>query len=168
MITPEHVQLMARYNHWQNGSVYSAAARLDAAELERDRGAFFGSILATLAHILWADQIWMSRFTPQISRPEGGIATSTLAPGGLEGLMQRRAAMDAAILHWAAELEAGELAATLSWFSGAIGADVQRPTWLCVTHVFNHQTHHRGQVHAMLTATGVRPDDTDLFLMPDL
>ena len=55
----------------------------------------------------------------------------------------------------------------LSWFSGALQADVSKPMWMLVSHFFNHQTHHRGQVHAMLTSAGAKPDDTDLFIMPD-
>jgi uncharacterized damage-inducible protein DinB len=69
-------------------------------------------------------------------------------------------------LDWADRLEAAALAGELTWFSGAIGAEVRKPRWLLVTHMFNHQTHHRGQVHCMLTQAGGRPRDTDLPLMP--
>ncbi|MEM6727609.1 MAG: DinB family protein, partial [Pseudomonadota bacterium] len=58
-------------------------------------------------------------------------------------------------------------AGDLSWFSGALGRDVTKPLAFCVAHFFNHQTHHRGQIHAMLTAAGHVPPDTDLFLLAD-
>ncbi|HAR51365.1 MAG TPA: damage-inducible protein DinB, partial [Roseovarius nubinhibens] len=60
-----------------------------------------------------------------------------------------------------------ELASDLAWYSGTLGRDVTRALGLCVAHFFNHQTHHRGQIHAMLTAAGARPGDTDLFVMPE-
>ncbi|MDJ0825716.1 MAG: DinB family protein [Rhodobacter sp.] len=80
---------------------------------------------------------------------------------------EARREADRCILDWARRLTDADLQGDLAWFSRAIGADVQRPKWLCIQHFFNHQTHHRGQVHAMLTAAGATPADTDLFLMPD-
>ena len=63
MIDAAYVQTMARYNRWQNRSLYAAAEGIGDAERRRDRGAFFGSIHATLNHLLWADMIWMSRWS---------------------------------------------------------------------------------------------------------
>ncbi len=74
---------------------------------------------------------------------------------------------DGQILDWAARVKDADLQGDLSWYSGALKCDVEKPMVLCVTHFFNHQTHHRGQIHAMLTAAGARPGDTDLFIMPD-
>ena len=67
---------------------------------------------------------------------------------------------------WAHGLDDVALAGDLTWYSGAAGREVSRPMAMLVTHFFNHGTHHRGQVHAMLTAAGMRTDDTDLFMMP--
>ena len=78
-----------------------------------------------------------------------------------------RAQMDQAINDWATGLDDEPLAGALSWFSGALQADVSKPMWMLVSHFFNHQTHHWGQVHAMLTSAEAKPDDTDLFIMPD-
>ena len=75
--------------------------------------------------------------------------------------------MDQAINDWATGLDDERLTGDLSWFSGALQADVSKPMWMLVSHFFNHQTHHRGQVHAMLTSAGPKPEDTDLFIMPD-
>ena len=70
MITSDYVRTMASYNRWQNESLYGAAGTLTDAQRKEQRGAFFGSIHGTLNHLLWADQMWMSRFagTP---RPKG-------------------------------------------------------------------------------------------------
>ena len=72
MIDHGYVQRMARYNRWQNENLYGVADALSDAERRRERGAFFGSIHATFSHLLWADQIWMSRLAGS-PRPEGGI-----------------------------------------------------------------------------------------------
>ncbi|MEO1325006.1 MAG: DinB family protein, partial [Pseudomonadota bacterium] len=62
MITNDYLRSMARYNRWQNGEIYGAAARLSDGERCKERGAFFGSIHGTLSHLYWADRIWLSRF----------------------------------------------------------------------------------------------------------
>jgi uncharacterized damage-inducible protein DinB len=162
MITPAFVVTLARYNRWQNESLYNAAATLDESARRRDRGAFFKSIHGTLAHVLWGDRVWMHRFagTP---KPEGGIATSDGHEMAWAALSEERTAFDGVILAWASDLGEADLAGNLSWYSGALEKDVTASRGLLITHMFNHQTHHRGQVHAMLTAAGARPDDTDLM-----
>jgi uncharacterized damage-inducible protein DinB len=167
MIGPGHARIMARYNQWQNDSLYKAADGLGEAARAADRGAFFGSIQATLNHLLWGDRIWMSRFAGLPKPTAPNIPASVGECGSWEALKQERAAFDPRIVAWADSLTEEDLTGDLSWFSGAVQRDVRRPLWLLVTHFFNHQTHHRGQVHAMLTAAGAKPDDTDLFLMPE-
>jgi len=167
MISSDLVRLMAAYNHWQNTSLYDAASSLTDAERKQDCGAFFGSIHATLAHIVWADQIWLSRFGG-CDAPEGGIASSVSRFEDWPDLVSIRQIVDTQISDWATGLTDADLAGDFAWFSGAKQADTTRPVWILVQHMFNHQTHHRGQVHAMLTRTGARPDDTDLFMMPEL
>ena len=162
MITSDYVRTMASYNRWQNESLYGAADTLTDAQRKEQRGAFFGSIHGTLNHLLWADQMWMSRFagTP---RPKGKRpADSTAECETWDDLKAARGAFDATIIGWAAALEASWLQGELTWFSGAAGREVTKPKWLLVTHMFNHQTHHRGQVHCMLTQCGVKPGATDL------
>lgn len=167
MISPQHVAMMADYNRWQNRSLYAAAAGLDPSDLALERGAFFGSILKTFNHILWGDQLWMSRFAGW-PRPELGGQDALLAFADLASLSQARTKADEDIRSWAATVGADWLAGDLTWYSGLLGREMTRPAWLCVTHLFNHQTHHRGQVHAMLTAAGARPEDTDLVFIPGL
>jgi uncharacterized damage-inducible protein DinB len=164
MITPAWVQMMADYNAEMNRRWYRAAETLDDAERRRDRGAFFGSIHGTLNHLLWGDRIWMSRFDGG-ERPPGGIKESVALVDDFPTLATARVELDAAIREWAARVDAAWLAGELSWFSGAAQRQVSRPTALLVAHMFNHQTHHRGQAHAMLTAAGARTEDTDLWLV---
>lgn len=164
MIDTAYVRTMARYNAWQNRSLCTAAATLDDAARRQDRGAFFKSIHGTLCHLLWADRMWLSRFagTP---KPTVRIHES----GGLvqdwDDLVVERKAFDATITDWADTLSQNWLSGDLSWFSGATQREMSKPIGLLVTHMFNHQTHHRGQVHAMLTAAGAKPEDTDLMLV---
>jgi uncharacterized damage-inducible protein DinB len=165
MIDAAYVQRMARYNRWQNENLYGAADTVSDAERRRARGAFFGSIHATLNHLLWGDRIWMSRLAGT-AKPEGGIPQSVSLYDGWNDLKRERAAFDAVIVDWADRLDDASLEGELTWFSGAIKADLRKPRWLLVTHMFNHQTHHRGQVHCMLTQAGSKPGDTDLPLLP--
>ena len=134
----------------------------DARQL--DRGSYFKSIHGTLSHLLWGDQIWMHRFSGS-ERPEGGIKDSPLLYRDWSGLASRRVEMDQHIIDWAAGVSQDWLSSELSWFSGAAGHQMTQSSWMLVTHFFNHQTHHRGQVHAMLTAAGAKPDDTDLLFL---
>lgn len=87
--------------------------------------------------------------------------------GGWEALKPARNALDHRIAEWAAALSEDELAGALTWHSGAIGRTLTRPRSELVVHFFNHQTHHRGQVHALLTSFGARPDDTDIAFMTE-
>jgi uncharacterized damage-inducible protein DinB len=162
MITPGYVRAMAEYNRWQNENLYGAADGLSDAARRQPRGAFFGSIHATLNHLLWADQMWMSRFTDTPKPKVPGIPESVGMCEGWDELKRERAAFDQVILDWAARLDPAWLEGDLVWFSGALGREVSRPRWLLVTHLFNHQTHHRGQVHGMLTQAGAKPGTTDL------
>jgi uncharacterized damage-inducible protein DinB len=166
MITPAACLTFARYNRWQNRSIYDAASTLSDEERRRDRGAFFGSIHATLSHLMWGDTVWMSRFDGW-EKPAGAIRDSVGFVADWDALRARRAAADARIVDWAGRVDPAWLASDATWYSGALGREVTKNAGLCVAHFFNHQTHHRGQVHAMLTAAGARPADTDLFAMPD-
>lgn len=165
MITRDYPVTMARYNAWQNSQFEGFFQTLDPAELTRERGAFFGSILKTLSHLVWGDTIWMSRFD-QGPGPSGGIADSTSLIPDLAGWRTARRLLDRRIQDWAEALGDDALAGDLTWFSGAAGREVSRPLAQLIVHFFNHQTHHRGQIHAMLTASGSNAPVSDLFLMP--
>jgi uncharacterized damage-inducible protein DinB len=161
MITPAYVQTMAAYNAEMNRRIYGAALRLSDTERRADRGAFFGSIHGTLAHLYWADRTWLARFG--LGEPTGiPIAESGRSVGDFDALWRRRQALDADILGWAATLAPEAIEGELSWYSGATGREMTRPRALCLMQVFNHQTHHRGQVHALLTRAGETTGATDL------
>ncbi len=166
MISPDVCLTFARYNRWQNRSIYDAASTLSEDERRLARGAFFGSIHATLSHLMWGDTIWMSRFDGW-EKPAGAIRDSVGFVGDWDEMRARRADADERIVDWAGRVSPAWLASDATWYSGALGREVTKNAGLCVAHFFNHQTHHRGQVHAMLTAAGARPGDTDLFAMPD-
>ncbi len=167
MINTDWIRTMARYNAWQNASLYAAADTLDEDARQADRGAFFGSIHGTLAHILWADTVWMARLSDW-EAPDGGLSDSPSYGGRWPDLAGARHAADDRLAAWSDTLRLADIGGDLAWFSGALGADVARSRPLCIAHMFNHQTHHRGQVHAMLTAAGARPGATDLFAMTGL
>ncbi|MEL6299666.1 MAG: DinB family protein [Pseudomonadota bacterium] len=165
MLTTDHIRLLGRYNAWQNQSIFGAADALDDVTRRQDRGAHFGSIHATLNHLLWGDQLWMSRFAGTPKPAPASIALSATYYEDWEKLKLERFSFDETITAWSKDIAADWLASDLTWFSGAAGREVTKPSWFCVAHFFNHQTHHRGQVHAMLTAAGAKPDDTDLFYL---
>jgi uncharacterized damage-inducible protein DinB len=165
MINAGYVQQMARYNRWQNANLYNVADQLTDKARRLDRGAFFGSIHGTFNHLLWADQIWMSRFagTP---KPEGGIAQSPHLLQDWEELKRERVRFDDVIVDWADALDPAWIVFDLTYYSGAAKREMTRPKQGLLVHFFNHQTHHRGQLHVMLTQAGGKPHDTDLTIMP--
>jgi uncharacterized damage-inducible protein DinB len=164
MITPAYIRTMAEYNAEMNRRLYGAAARLSDAERLLPRGAFWSSIHGTLTHILWGERQWMSRFDGW-PRPTIPIKESAGTVEDFAVLHAEREKADRDISRWAGNVDDAWLAEDLTWFSGAANREVTARKGLLVTHFFNHQTHHRGQVHAMLTAAGQRTGDTDLFLV---
>ena len=104
MISVEHARVMARYNQWQNGSLYAAAATISDAERRKQRGAFFGSIHGTLSHLLWGDRMWLSRFVGNEIREGTGKDSPTLFNDWID-LTSKRIACDQAIVGFAAKLD---------------------------------------------------------------
>lgn len=166
MISTDHLRMMARYNAWQNRSLYGAAETLSDDARKLQRGAFFGSIHGTLCHLLFGDQAWMHRFSGTPAPRAKSIAESATAIPDWDQLKAERLAFDEVIQSWVDTLEPKWLEGDLTWYSGALGRDVTRPKWILAAHMFNHQTHHRGQVHCMLTQAGTKPEDTDIPFMP--
>lgn len=162
MIDAEHCQAFAAYNTWMNEKLYDCAQELSDEARKLDRGAFFRSIHSTLNHVLWSDRLWVNRFTG--SKYQTGTIGVDLY-GDFEHLRLARVEIDAELTDWALRVRPEQLAGSLTWIPSGGERDITRPMWLCVTHLFNHQTHHRGQAHAMLTAAGQQTGDTDLFLL---
>jgi len=166
MITPEWLRHMARYNRWQNRNLVAAADGLSDAARQLDRGAFFSSISQTFSHLLWGDTIWIARFDGG-DTVSVGIPQSTTLAHDWAAFKLARGAMDQRIIDWCAGAGPGDIEGDLEWFSGAMGQQMSKPRAICLMQLFNHQTHHRGQIHAMLTAAGTRPGDTDIPFMPE-
>lgn len=164
LINPAYVRTMAAYNAEMNRRVYGAAERLSDDVRRADRGAFWGSIHGTLNHLLWGDQMWMARFD---NWPKPAIAQkqSPTLFADFGELQRERVAADARISDWASRTNESWLSADQVWFSGSTQSEMRMPRGLLVTHFFNHQTHHRGQAHALITAAGEQTGDTDLFLV---
>jgi uncharacterized damage-inducible protein DinB len=164
MISSDYCRLMARYNEWQNRSLISAADTLTDADRWRDRGAFFGSIAATFNHLLWDDGLWLERFAGN-ERPEDSLAASLTEPSDWTQFKTLRGQRDADLRGWSDILVEDAIAGSVSWYPGGSNLRLEKPRTLCIVHLFNHQTHHRGQIHAMLTAAGASPGPTDLPML---
>jgi uncharacterized damage-inducible protein DinB len=154
---------MARYNAWMNARLYALCATLGDDERRRDRGAFFRSIHSTLNHIVYADLAFLSRFTGD---PPEVPALGVDLHAEFAALRAARAALDARIEAWCATLDEDWLAQKLTYTSKVDGQTRTLPRWLLVTHLFNHQTHHRGQLTTLLTQRGLDIGSTDLPFMP--
>jgi uncharacterized damage-inducible protein DinB len=159
-------QLMADYNGWMNERLYTICASLTDDERKRDRGAFFKSIHSTLNHILWADRVWMTRLGGQRYGAPGPLGTDVFAD--FDELREARASLDADISRWAASLTEEQLNAPYTFVSSVLNITRVQPTWSFVAHMFNHQTHHRGQLTTLLSQAGIEPGVTDVLLMPQL
>lgn len=165
MISAEYCQLMARYNSWQNSSLVTAANELTNAERWMDRGAFFQSIAGTLNHLYWADALILERIKGN-ERPHDTITHSLTSPTDWSEFKSLRIQRDAEIERWAASTTDTDLKGAIKWYPPDGSAKIEMPKAVCAVQLFNHQTHHRGQIHAMLTATGVTPEPTDISGMP--
>ncbi|WP_300032462.1 DinB family protein [uncultured Roseobacter sp.] len=167
MISANYCRFMARYNAWQNTSLLSAADELSDAARQKDRGAFFRSIAATLNHLYWADALILNRLKGN-ARPEETIRHSLTSPSVWSDYKTLRMERDAEIEAWADLLVDADLAGVAVWYPGDGSTRIEKPKSLCAAELFNHQTHHRGQVHAMLTAAGAEPGPTNLSAMPQV
>jgi len=152
---------MAAYNAEMNRRIYAAASRLTDAARRLPCGAFWGSIHGTLCHLLWGDQMWMARFDGWPKRAVRQRESSMLIAEFKE-LSRARTDADAKISSWAERVTAPWLAEDLVWFSVSVNKEMRQQRSLLVMHFYNHQTHHRGQAHAMITAAGEQTEDTDL------
>jgi uncharacterized damage-inducible protein DinB len=164
MISAEYCRLMSRYNTWQNSSLVIAADGLTSEQRWKDRGAFFRSIAATLNHLYWADALILKRLKGN-ERPEETIKHSLTSPSDWHDFKALRLQRNAEIEEWSASLADGDLDGMLVWYPGDGSTRIEKPKMLCAMQLFNHQTHHRGQIHAMLTAAGAVPEPTDLQML---
>ncbi|MEL6806938.1 MAG: DinB family protein [Pseudomonadota bacterium] len=164
MITADYCRLMVRYNAWQNASLVTASDVLSDAQRWEDRGLFFGSIAATLNHLLWDDALWLERFAGN-ERPEDTLPVALDTPSEWDSFKAMRTLRDDALAAWAADLTDDDIQGRVAWYPAGGTQRVAKARAVCIAHLFNHQAHHRGQVHGMLTAAGTTPDATDLAML---
>ncbi len=161
----EQVKDMALYNQWMNEGLYSVCADIPDEERRKDRGAFFKSIHGTLNHLLLADKVWLGRFFGE-SFPVDGLDQELYHD--FDGLTQERRKTDEVILEWADSLTEEILAGHLYYTSIVNPMPRKYEYWLAVTHFFNHQTHHRGQLTVLLNQCGKDYGVTDLIWLPQV
>lgn len=169
----ESLHRLAVYNKTMNARLYDAAGRLDAREIALNRGAFFGSILGTFNHLLVADRLWLHRFAARNYRsatlegveafPSPTALDETLYQD-FDPLRRERGRTDTLILQWIGALVPEDLVGDLTYVDTA-GRPTVKPFRHVVSHFFNHQTHHRGQVTALLTQAGLDVGVTDLLAL---
>jgi len=148
-------RLFAHYNAWANARLYDAVAGLSDTDYRADLGVFFGSLHRTLNHLVVTDRIWLKRFTGSGDAPD---RLDAILYDDLDSLRVARGAEDARIISWVEGLSDADLAALISYRPVSNPVDITQPLAPALSHVFNHQTHHRGQCHAMLTRlTGTAP-----------
>jgi uncharacterized damage-inducible protein DinB len=167
MMSPEWLAALARYNRWMNDKLYGLAATLSDQARKCDGGAFFKSLHGTFNHLLLADRIWLARFTG-VTVPD-----DFMGPGirsldqelyvDFEDLRRERALTDDELSAWVSELTPERLAAPLVYMRR--GRKEEPPLWWAVAHLFNHQTHHRGQITTLFMQQGCDPGVTDLVAM---
>lgn len=170
----EHANLvlLAQYNRWMNAKLYDAAAALSPLALNEDRGAFFGSLMGTLNHIVAGDTIWLKRFAMLSASAALDRVRALPAPGALAAiystelapLSAHRQMLDAVIEGWIAQLSAHDLEATLH-YRNSKGVVNDKRLGSVLLHFFNHQTHHRGQASTLLSQAGVDIGVTDLLAL---
>jgi uncharacterized damage-inducible protein DinB len=156
----QHYTSFAGYNAWANQRLYDAAAALSEAEYRADQGAFFKSMHGTLNHLLATDRIWMKRFTGQGEAPD---RLDAILHEGFAGLRAARQAEDRRILDWIAGLDEAALKGVIRYRRVSTPDEFVQPLMPALDHWFNHQAHHRGQAHMILTSLGKAAPELDLL-----
>lgn len=157
--------MLGHYNAWANVRLYDAAARLDETQYRADRGAFFKSVHGTLNHLLVTDRIWMKRFTGDGDAPD---RLDAVLFEGFDALRAARVAEDARIVAYVDGLDEARIAGMISYRRVSSPEQFVQQLAPALAHWFNHQTHHRGQVHAVLTGLVGQAPELDLLFFQRL
>jgi uncharacterized damage-inducible protein DinB len=157
-----HFEMLAHYNQWVNTKLYALAATLPDEAYRRNVGVFFRSLHGTLNHLLTADRIWLHRLTHEGDHPK---ALNAIVFDDLPALRAARETEDLRLIRYVEQLSATQI--EQPWdYQTLNGAPQRQPLREILAHLFNHQTHHRGQAHAALTALGINePEPWDLLIM---
>jgi uncharacterized damage-inducible protein DinB len=142
-------RMFANYNAWCNERLYDAAALVSDADYRADRGAYFGSLHGTLNHLLVADRIWMKRFTGAGEQPP---SLDAILHDDFTALRAARRSQDVLINRYIDNLDDRALSGTLTYRTVVNPQTIEQPLAPALDHFFNHQTHHRGQAHALLSS----------------
>ncbi|HVO04281.1 MAG TPA: DinB family protein [Candidatus Cybelea sp.] len=156
-----HFEMLAAYNVWANERLYDAAAAISDAEYRKDRGAFFGSLHGTLNHLLLGDIIWMHRFTGEGEEPS---KLDAILHDDLAQLRAARRREDVRIEAYIRGLDDAALAGTITYRTTRNPTEIEQELAPLLIHFFNHQTHHRGQAHCLLTAINGEAPSFDLLV----
>ncbi|WP_043769809.1 DinB family protein [Algiphilus aromaticivorans] len=159
----QYARRMAAYNCWMNERLYAICETLSEEERRRDMGAFFRSVHGTLNHILLADRVWMGRF---LGEPFAPASLDQELYADFATLRAEREYEDARIIAWVQSLMPETLDGELRYTSMVNPEPRRYPYALTVSHFFNHQTHHRGQLTTLLMQLGRDPGVTDLIWLP--
>jgi len=153
-----HFQMLARYNRIANERLFAACAQLEDAEYRKKHAASLGSIHGLLNHILLGDRRWMALFEygERVTPPLDQILYDDFP-----GLRSARESEDARLESFFAGLNAGFWERSFAYTNNQ-GKDYVETAHVACSHLFNHQTHHRGQVHVMLRQTQTSPLPLDL------
>jgi uncharacterized damage-inducible protein DinB len=156
----DHYTSFAGYNAWANRRLYDAAAQLSDAEYRADKGAFFKSMHGTLNHLLTTDRIWMTRFTGEGEAPD---RLDAILHERLADLRAARDAEDRRIVAWVDSLDEARLRGVIRYRRVSTPDAFVQPLMPALDHWFNHQTHHRGQAHMILTSFAKKAPELDLL-----
>ena len=156
----QHFATFAAYNRWANARLYDAAAQLAEADYRSDRGVFFKSMHGTLNHMLVADRIWLARITGEADAPQPPL--DTILHETLPELRAAHEREDARIIRFVEDRDEAALSGTFT-YRNSTGKAFTDPLATILAHFFNHQTHHRGQAHAVLTSLGRKAPELDLI-----
>jgi uncharacterized damage-inducible protein DinB len=157
-----HFRSMARNNLWSNHRLHRACAQLSPEEHGEHRGAFFGSILGTLNHILLVDRWYLGRLRGTPSEPV--LPLGTMLQTELHSLTAAQMESDRGLIEFCDSLDPDRLSRTVEWTT-AEGRQCSNPVHIVLAHLFLHQIHHRGQVHQMLCTTSVAAPQLDEFFL---
>lgn len=160
MMMSDHLCRMADYNRWANQRLHEACQALEESAYYRPRKVFFGSINGTLNHILVADRLWLARIE---NLPAPTLKLDDQPFVDLASLKVARENEDERMIALTERYNESDLDVSISYRMVTRPEDANTPLHLCWLHLFNHQTHHRGQVHDQLTQTEVAPPPLDLI-----
>ena len=159
-----HFPLMARFNQWANARLYDTVARLAEKDYRTDRKLFFGSIHRTLNHLMVVDRLWTRRIDGE---PHGVSSLDMVLYDRFDELRKAREEEDRRLIRQVDALEHSDMRKSIRYRRIIGDAEAQTRCDHILITLFNHQTHHRGQIHAALTQSDIEPPPLDVIYFLD-